>query len=184
MSEERAVPDSKGVPEQEQFLHHSNGPVDFYEQRKNIAWSKLSAGLKYSNLELAKVGARKMAGLGSGLTPAGDDFLLGVIYSLWSIWDAKIAQIWATELSLSAIPRTTKLSAAWLIAGAKGEAVKAWHDLVNAIVEKNPEVMINAASKIMVTGSSSGFDALSGYAAGLNILTGENLHDSSNRRGW
>lgn len=113
-----------------------------------------------------------MAGLGGGLTPAGDDILMGFIYSLWSYWDSGKAQGWATELVKAAVPQTTRLSANWLKAAANGQACEPWHRLVDALIQENPRNLIQAAEGILATGHSSGADALTGYVAGLTLLAG------------
>ena len=93
-----------------------------------------------------------MTGLGRGLTPAGDDVLLGVLYALW-IWFPQRA--WIDFIVDTAVPRTTTLSAAFLRAAAAGEATFHWHDLVNGHHD--------AAANILAIGHSSGADAWSGF---------------------
>ena len=57
-----------------------------------------------------------LAGLGDGLTPAGDDWLVGMM--LWA-WLAHAApRRFCQVLSDAAVPRTTTLSAAFLQAAA------------------------------------------------------------------
>lgn len=149
----------------------NHGQLSASAPKLMAAGRELSAGLQENELDQAKVGAKKMAGLGSGLTPAGDDFLLGFIYSLWSQWDSKRAQVWATELVQVAIPFTTRLSANWLKAAANGEAAEPWHRLVNAMIKNDPGKLDSAAARILAVGHSSGADALTGYAAGLTALS-------------
>jgi hypothetical protein len=153
-----------------------NGHVSASTTTLMAAWRDLSAGLQANDIEQAKVGAKKMAGLGSGLTPAGDDFLMGFIYSLWSQWDPKEAQDWAKELVKEAAPRTTHLSVAWLMAAANGQAAEPWHRLVHALNQENSRDLVQAAAGIQATGHSSGADALAGYVAGLKALA--SLHSS------
>ncbi|HCB49384.1 MAG TPA: hypothetical protein DEP47_07655 [Chloroflexi bacterium] len=135
------------------------------------AWHEMSAGLQKFDIVQAKLGAKKMAGLGGGLTPAGDDFLMGFIYSLWSQWDSKMAHTWATEIVKVASPLTTRLSATWLKAAANGEATENWHRLVNALINSDPDNLVSAASRILAVGHSSGSDALTGYIAGFMALS-------------
>jgi hypothetical protein len=93
-----------------------------------------------------------LAGLGSGLTPAGDDVLLGVLFALW-IWFPQ--RSWIDLIVETAVPRTTTLSAAFLRAAAAGEATIHWHDLVNGHHE--------AVANILAIGHSSGADAWTGF---------------------
>jgi hypothetical protein len=131
----------------------------------------LSMGLRENDIGQARRGAKKIAGLGCGLTPAGDDFLMGFIYSLWSQWDSRKAQDWASELVRAAAPQTTQLSATWLEAAANGQAAEPWHRLVEAMLGANTLDQIDAANRILATGHTSGSDALTGYVAGLTTLT-------------
>jgi hypothetical protein len=50
--------------------------------RPAIHW--LLQGLLTGDVVACRVATRKLAGLGGGLTPAGDDFLVGAIYALWT----------------------------------------------------------------------------------------------------
>jgi hypothetical protein len=64
-------------------LAHLNGRFDPIAQKAKTAVHKLQHGLENGDLSACAEGARNLAGLGLGLTPAGDDFLLGTIYGLW-----------------------------------------------------------------------------------------------------
>ena len=110
-------------------------------------------------------GARALAGLGQGLTPAGDDFLMGAMYGLWATRNPDEARDLAELINEAAAPRTTSLSAAWLQAAALGEAAEPWHDLFNGIIVDNSRKIFAALSRILAIGHSSGADALAGFVA-------------------
>lgn len=98
-----------------------------------------------------------LIGRGPGLTPAGDDFLLGFQYGLW-------ARGWPSPLPLPPLaPRTTTLSAAYLWAAGRGEAAESWHNLVQAIGRGTPQAVTAAGQAILATGHTSGADALFGF---------------------
>lgn len=107
-------------------------------------------------------GAYQLAGRGRGLTPAGDDLLLGVIYGLW-VW--KPNKEWIQLIVDTAVPRTTTLSAAFLRAAGDGEATIHWHNLVNG--------RRGAVQRILTIGESSGQDAWAGF-----VRTGLQLADT------
>lgn len=115
-------------------------------------------------------GARRLAGLGAGLTPAGDDFLMGVIFALWSTRSEAEASSLAIAIADAAVPRTTALSGAWLRAAARGEAAQPWHDLINRLARPNPSSVNDALARIISIGHSSGADALAGFATALANL--------------
>ncbi len=111
-----------------------------------------------------KTAVSKMAGLGSGLTPAGDDFLVGVLYGLFATCPVKEVQSWAEIVVETAVPCTTTLSGAWLQAAARGEAVAAWHEFGKQLVV-NCDQWETAVNRILAIGHSSGADALAGFTA-------------------
>ena len=123
-------------------------------------------------------GALGLAGLGSGLTPAGDDFLTGTM--LWAWLAHPVPAPFCRALVEAAIPRTTVLSAAFLRAAARGECSASWHGLLEALSEgvgdrvPAPPVhggariasqhrLFTAVQEIMAHGATSGADSLAGF---------------------
>jgi hypothetical protein len=103
--------------------------------------------------------------LGNGLTPAGDDFLMGAIYALWALRSPEEAHQLANLTVEMAVPLTTSLSGAWLRAAARGEAAQPWHDLVSGLIDGNKATVAGAVDQILAIGHSSGADALAGFTA-------------------
>lgn len=95
-----------------------------------------------------------LAGLGSGLTPSGDDVLMGVLYAL-QVWIPNT--VWIDLIADWASPLTTTLSAAYLRAAFCGEATYHWHNLV----DRQPD----AVDQILSIGHTSGHDAWAGFTA-------------------
>ena len=81
--------------------------------------------------------AGRLAGLGGGLTPAGDDYLMGYMHGLWALLPSSRAETISGQIAAAAIPKTTSLSAAWLRASARGEAGESWHKLLSAITNSD-----------------------------------------------
>lgn len=129
----------------------------------------LFAALKQPDGAKLREAAKKLAGLGPGLTPAGDDLLLGAMYGLWATQPPIAAERTAQEIAAIATERTHALSAAWLAAGARGEAAAPWHQLIDAIAAQNPNAIESAVMRILPTGHTSGADALAGF---LGVLEG------------
>jgi hypothetical protein len=114
----------------------------------------------------------QLAGLGSGLTPAGDDYLMGVMVALWLKGQREplpgIAQV--------AAPRTTNLSAAFLKAAARGEYLELWHTLAQTLYAGEAEAFSRAVERIAQFGASSGQEALAGFSITLlNLVKHEEL---------
>lgn len=118
-------------------------------------------------LSIAKA-SKGLAGIGPGLTPAGDDFLLGVMHGVWASRSTELARELCAQIAKAAVPRTHTLSAAWLQAGAAGEAGEPWHELVLALSQSDETNLRAAVMAILPTGHTSGSDALGGFLSVLN----------------
>ena len=130
----------------------------------------LLEGLLRADEELCRAGARKLAGLGSGLTPDGDDFMMGCILALWARLAGEEVEEAASWVSQEAAPRTTPLAAAWLQAASRGECSVRWHDLLQALLTENEENIRSAGRAVVHQGHTSGASALAGFTA---VLAGE-----------
>lgn len=105
----------------------------------------------------------QLAGLGVGLTPAGDDLIMGAIYAAWIIHPFEIASILARDVAETAMPLTTSLSAAWLRSAGRGEAGILWHGFFDALISKNLTKVEESIKNILAVGETSGADALAGF---------------------
>jgi hypothetical protein len=112
------------------------------------------------SLALLRAGAAQLAGLGGGLTPAGDDFLTGAM--LWA-WLAHPAPDDYCDALLSAsVTQTTNLSAALLRAAARGECSAPWHDMLGLLSGGSDADLACAVQQVLAHGHTSGADALAG----------------------
>jgi hypothetical protein len=127
------------------------------------AISNLSSAIASANLPSSLSATQNLAGLGIGLTPAGDDFIMGAIYAAWIIHPLEIASALAQEIANTAAPLTTSLSAAWLRSAGKGEAGIVWHEFLNALVAGNTSAIQLQMTKLLSIGHTSGADALAGF---------------------
>lgn len=112
-------------------------------------------------------GAASLAGLGGGLTPAGDDLLCGWMLGAW-LAHPQPESLCQTIVEESA-GRTTALAAALLRAAGRGECGAAWHGLFDALAARHavlqPMDMVQAAAAVLAHGATSGADALAGLLA-------------------
>jgi hypothetical protein len=129
----------------------------------------LFKGISERNLDQIQQAAKKLAGLGPGLTPAGDDLLVGAMHGLFATLSEEEAIRLSAVIRGAAVPRTTALSAAWLLAAARGESGEPWHQLINAIASQDEPALHSAVMRILPTGHTSGADALGGF---LGLLQG------------
>jgi len=125
--------------------------------------STFSTSIAKADSESCCAIARRLAGLGIGLTPAGDDFILGAVLAAWIIHSTEVASVLAKEVTNIAAPLTTSLSGAWLRSAGQGEAGILWHHFFNALIAVDPLQLQNSLYKILVVGETSGADALAGF---------------------
>jgi hypothetical protein len=138
---------------------------------------RLLVGIRAGDTAVIQTGVAQLAGLGPGLTPAGDDVLLGVMYGLWATRAAEvvrpsvnaIVEAACPEPAHGAVPRTTTLSAAWLRAAERGEAGAVWHELGHRL-SVNGNQWEETVGRILETGHSSGADALWGFTAVVSLF--------------
>ena len=111
--------------------------------------------------EALAAAAARLAGLGPGLTPAGDDFLLGLL--IWAWLSHPDPPAFGRTVCAAATPRTTLLSAAWLNAAAAGQLAAIWHRLLASLAACPPSAELRPAlHAILAHGATSGADALAG----------------------
>ena len=125
--------------------------------------STFSTAMIVPDLTTSLAAAKQLAGLGQGLTPAGDDFILGAILAAWIIHPPKVARNLAEEIMNVAAPLTTSLSAAWLRSAGRGEAGIQWHEFFESLISGDPASIQKSMDKIFAIGETSGADALTGF---------------------
>jgi hypothetical protein len=140
----------------------NNIPVPDF-QLPNPLISSLTSSLASGDNSTAKNVASKLAGLGIGLTPSGDDFIMGALYAAWIVHPSNVACILAEEIASTAAALTTSLSTAWLRAAGKGEAGILWHKFFDALLVGPIAKPTYAMEKILAVGATSGADALAGF---------------------
>jgi len=123
----------------------------------------LIEGLHERSMEKSLQGIQLIAGLGSGLTPAGDDFIVGVMLAIWAgLYGAEAeAEAFCAPLATAALPRTTLLSGAYLQAAARGECLIHWHALFEALISNAD--FTPTLRDLLAVGHTSGADALAGF---------------------
>jgi hypothetical protein len=113
-----------------------------------------------------------LVGTGPGLTPAGDDALVGMLAVLHRLGRPDRAESLLAAVSAALPPllwRTTPISAHYLhlaIRGVFGQALLAVVDGVADEAGPSPD----ALGRLLATGATSGADALAGVVAGLAVL--------------
>jgi hypothetical protein len=118
--------------------------------------------------------SRRLAGLGSGLTPSGDDFLGGMAFV------NKILKVNYPELDLLDFisevdyyqPLTHPISFILLSDLVSGHAIAPLHQMMNGLLcGKSIEDLHLYFSQLTFIGHSTGWDLLAGFLAGLLIIS-------------
>ena len=109
-----------------------------------------------------------LLGAGSGLTPSGDDCIVGLLVALHALGARGVAAAVACVVARHAPHRTGRLSAAHLDAACAGEAIEPLHAAIAAVAATtSPEPAIDALEKF---GHGSGFDALAGVLLAADAI--------------
>ncbi|MEO8356587.1 MAG: DUF2877 domain-containing protein [Chloroflexota bacterium] len=120
--------------------------------------------------------AGKMIGLGPGVTPAGDDLLIGFLAGLWSIsgkFQGRRSFIHSLGIRLMGVAEQTNLiSRTYLYHAVHGQFSSSLTNLAQAIAlgSENLQDMADAAMRV---GHSSGMDSVTGLLIGLCIRNTE-----------
>jgi len=126
------------------------------------ALAALAEGIRrHDRLALTKSG-HLLAGLGSGLTPSGDDVLVGALLALAASPPVDAATMRATLKDASS-GRSTRISEAYLDAAARGEASEPWHHLLAVLPDGTPAAITSAVRAVIAVGETSGADMLAGF---------------------
>ena len=109
---------------------------------------------------------RALVGRGAGSTPAGDDFLIGMLAHAWVTQGREAAAV-ATLRSLAAeLPSlTTTVGASYLRAAARGEFGSHLIAWVRGLPRVSPQRGLELARRAAAHGATSGYDTLVGFVA-------------------
>lgn len=114
----------------------------------------------------------RLVGWGQGLTPAGDDFLVGLFAGLDALVDgAQARRCFRNALAaavLARTPRTTPIAAHYLRLASAGHYAAALLGLRTALLcADDPDVVDAALVSALAVGATSGADTVGGLLAGL-----------------
>jgi hypothetical protein len=128
----------------------------------------LQLALRAGDAEAARAQAIALVGLGPGLTPSGDDLLVGFFAAL-HVADAPAAR-WTTlgkDVVARVAARTNAISLAALRAAADGRVRSTVSTLLHASMHGSPASTEAALDAVLAIGSTSGADLAGGAIAGL-----------------
>lgn len=115
-----------------------------------------------------------LIGKGIGLTPSGDDFIVGFLSTLFMIEQQnQIVTILREELITNinkSLDKTTFLSQEFLTAACKKEFSEIIHNFYESLKSKDENRITLSTMEMLKLGHSSGSDTLSGIISGLLFL--------------
>ena len=149
-----------------------NASTTALERRAEAAIVELARGLQRRDAILVSRAAGALAGMGPGLTPSGDDVLVGGLLAF--ALHADDSRVMRQAIISAVRDRTTRISMAYLEAAARGEASESWHRLVAALASHEAERIAIAARGVMAFGETSGSDMLAGFLLTLDALLPQN----------
>ena len=116
----------------------------------------------------------ELVGFGTGLTPDGDDYLLGYLAALrpWKHIEVIAAHLKLLKSSIkSQLHRTTSISRHYLTLALQGHYSEPIDHLISILLRGSSVSDISlAANKVMEFGASSGVDCLGGFLHGMRSL--------------
>ncbi len=118
--------------------------------------------------------ASQLIGLGEGLTPSGDDLLVGflaVIHLTQQATTLLQAPIWLDPL----VAHTTDLNAAFLRCALTGHFSEPMVRLIHALYDGPPRAWQSRATDLAQVGHSSGVDAMVGIAFASQLLASADI---------
>lgn len=123
------------------------------------------------DFDAALQAAKKMIGLGPGVTPSGDDILIGFLAGLWSMTGQNGQQLgfihsFGTEL-IQLAKGTSEISRTYILHAAQGQFSSSLSHLAEAIsTGDHVEATMQIAMRV---GHSSGMDSVTGLLIGLCV---------------
>ncbi len=152
-------------PADASFLLHTARP----------AAARLLEGVLRQHIQSVRQGASTLIGLGPGLTPSGDDLLIGFMAAISLLSEplglgSDFYQRLHLELLTIARGRTNKLSITWMEYAKQGDVAEHVGRLFQALVRDDTRPLEEAALAVLKTGATSGADLLAGIILGSRCL--------------
>ena len=108
---------------------------------------------------------RPLVGFGPGLTPSGDDVLVGLLAAFESRRDLRAREL--RQLIRAESHATTAVSRDLLLAATEGAYGFALVELANAPPDLDPAALDRLVANLCAWGSTSGLDTLTGFVCGI-----------------
>jgi hypothetical protein len=111
--------------------------------------------------------SRALLGLGTGLTPSGDDLAGAALFGRMLVDRSDRWRVIGARLATDARTASHAISAALLADHVAGETFESLHALADALVDDDGAAALEAAWTLAALGHSSGWDMLTGFTIGV-----------------
>lgn len=144
--------------------------------------SSLLQKIKMNQVEEINRYSNKIVGLGPGLTPSGDDMLIGLMISMIYISENINININVDQINKNIISgiadRTTDISVEFLREAAIGRVNEPLSSLMENLLTSGQGKIVKSIKKVFSLGSTSGVDTIFGVIIGSSLMMGEYVnHD-------
>jgi Protein of unknown function (DUF2877) len=138
---------------------------------------RLATALRADDADAAYTAAYPLLGLGTGLTPSGDDFVGAMLFAkLLAARAEGDLDAWRTvarRLAVDVVTRSNEISAALFADLVAGESFASLAGLARALCAGDHDAALASARALAPIGHSSGWDMLAGLVLGLTGKLGE-----------
>ena len=153
----------------------SGQPLAFPLDGAREAAEALARACAQDDASSAAGAALALLGVGSGLTPSGDDYVGGALFARGLLGAARRddSAAWrrtAEQVLAASAACTHPISAALLADLVAGRSWAPLHALIGALAAGSPGAARTAARRLVGLGQTSGWDVLAGVGAGLGAL--------------
>jgi len=162
------------------------GPSRFARAAQPAA-ARLRAAATQSDADAVNRAASRLAGLGPGLTPSGDDLLVGFA-AAWVLTAEALglppherARV-STALLAGASAGASELGGAWLAHGVRGEVAEPMGRFFTALLGDEPGALAPAVRGVLRLGATSGTDWVVGALLGTGAALRASALESLNRQ--
>jgi len=173
------------LPEIAHMVGDGSAPLEIYPESPvlHLAWPSIRefiAAVSAHDHAQALQSASQLIGLGEGLTPSGDDFVGGILFTwktLAGVYkkSSEFSQGNLESLLAHAKRNTNIISYTILADHVFGHGSEVLHQLINALLVGEPlERLNNIVSRAVAVGHSTGWDILAGVLTGMPLWIKEN----------
>ena len=131
---------------------------------------RLCNALLRRNIDDARIHAKSMIGLGPGLTPSGDDYLVGLFAVLNVLRSpSQTLRCECLEMIVGAEFATNAISYAALSKAATGRVRAIISELIERLMHGTENDFLAPLARVLAIGSTSGSDIVAGIVSGLRL---------------